>query len=148
DFLKRLRIPIPNELATNRKSVFVVDDEPEMLHLIRRAFARHKDSFELRTASNPIEALVQIGQSPPDLVILDIVMPGMNGLEMCSKLHEMPTTKGIKIIAITGKKFPQENSLGSYGIEALLRKPLSLAGLVHLVAKILRVDVAGAKSAA
>lgn len=140
NFLTELKIPIPAELQ-GRARVLIVDDDEEMARVIARAFSRRGDEFEAEVCGNGIEALIRIGQEPPDLVILDIVLPKMDGIQVCRVLKAKPETRDIKIVAITGRKLPfSEKRLEEVRVEALFRKPLDLVELVSKAAELLRMQ--------
>ncbi|MBI4668938.1 MAG: response regulator [Elusimicrobia bacterium] len=140
EFLQKHKIPVPQELfEPEKKAVLIVDDEADIARLIERAFAKHQDVFTTQSVSSGVEAIFQIGQKQPDLLILDIVLPGMNGLEVCAKLRSMPQTSSMKIIAITGKKLLVEDELKAHGIQAMFKKPLELKKLVKIAADLLHV---------
>ena len=145
-FLRLLNIPIPAELISLGR-VLIVDDDEEVARVIERAFARFSDELETEVCHDGIEALIRIGQSPPVLVILDIVMPKMDGIQVCRVLKSSPETRGIKIIAITGKKTPcSEKKLAEMKCDALFRKPLDLVELIAKAGQLLDLDlVMGAK---
>ncbi|MDD5304225.1 MAG: response regulator [Elusimicrobia bacterium] len=146
DFLGRLNMRLPAELVS-RKRVLVVDDEEETANLIARAFSRLPD-FEVETCGDGINALIRIGRQPPDLVILDIVIPKMDGIQVCRVLKEKPETSGIKIIAVSGQKLPfSEKKLVDLKIDGFFRKPLDLKELTGRAAELLRDSSAPRKSA-
>ncbi|MBI5623434.1 MAG: response regulator [Elusimicrobia bacterium] len=141
-FLKRFNIPIPGELGGPQKRVLIVDDEAEMAALIERAFRRHPGSFTTEVCSTGIDALIRIGQEPPDLVVLDIVLPKMDGCQVCKILKSKPETRGIKIVGISGKKLPfAEEKLKDYKVDAFYRKPLDLLELVAKASELLGVSL-------
>ncbi|MBI5881776.1 MAG: response regulator [Elusimicrobia bacterium] len=130
-FLAEFRIPVPEELRPGPKRVLVVDDDVEVTRMIEKAFARHPELFQTEVCHNGVSALIRIGQSPPDLVVLDIVLPKMDGLEVCSILRSKPETRGVKVIAITGKRLSlTEAKLRERGIDAFFAKPLDLSALL------------------
>ncbi len=140
DFLTQLKMPIPAELKGCAR-VLIVDDDEEMARVIKRAFSRHGDAFEAEICGDGIEALIRIGQEPPAIVILDIILPKMDGIQVCRVLKTKPETHDIKIIAITGKKLPfSEKKLEEVRIDALFRKPLDLLELVSKAAELLRLE--------
>jgi len=141
EFLKKCRIPIPPEVMSDKKTVLIVEDEPDVARMIERALVRQQDHFAVQKAASGVEALVQIGQRCPDLVILDIVMPGMDGLKVCEKLRSMPETSSLKIIAISGKRTLTDKEIQSHGISAFLKKPFCLEDLVKTAAKLLRIQI-------
>lgn len=140
-FLTKFRIPIPNELVARPRRVLIVDDEVEITRLLQRAFARHVGLFETEVCHNGIEALIRIGQAPPDLVILDIILPKMDGMQVCRVLKSKAETMGIKIVAVSGgKKLPfNEKKPQEAKIDAFFRKPLDLAELLDKSAELLGV---------
>ncbi|MEK7232890.1 MAG: response regulator [Elusimicrobiota bacterium] len=140
DFLAELNIPIPAELK-GRARVLIVDDDEEMARVIAKAFSRRADEFETEVCGDGIEALIRIGQEPPDLIILDIVLPKMDGIQVCRVLKAKPETRDIKIVAMTGKKLPSsEKMLEEVRVDALFRKPLDLVELVLKSAELLRLN--------
>jgi CheY-like chemotaxis protein len=137
DFLVGLNIRLPAELVA-RQRVLVVDDEKETSDLIARALSRNPD-LEVETCGDGINALIRIGSHPPDLVILDIVMPKMDGIQVCRVLKEKEETRGIKIIAVSGQKLPfSEKKLVDLKIDGFFRKPLDLDELTERAAELLR----------
>ena len=139
-FLEELGVPLPKKLAVRETRIMVVDDDVEVTRVIQRAFARCGEDIEVTVCHSGMEALIRIGQSPPDLVILDIVMPRMDGLQLCRVLKSQPETKGIKIIAISGKKPPfNEKRPQEAKIDAFFRKPLDLIELLAASGELLGV---------
>ena len=137
DFLQRLNIRLPDELVA-RKRVLIVDDDVELAKVLARAFSRLPE-YEVETCGDGINALIRIGQQPPDLVILDIVIPKLDGIQVCRVLKGRPQTRGIKIIAVSGKKLPfSEKKLVDIKLDAFFRKPLDLEELVSRAAELLR----------
>lgn len=130
-FLKSMGMRIPPELAARPMRVLIVDDDVELTRVLSRAFARHAGAFEAEVCHNGIEALLLIGQTHPDAVILDLILPGMDGLQVCRVLKSKPETRDIRIVAISGKKPPfNEKKPSEARIDAFFRKPLDLADLV------------------
>lgn len=137
DFLQRLNMRLPDELVA-RKRVLIVDDDVELAKIVARAFSRLPE-YEVETCGDGINALIRIGQQPPDLVILDIVIPKLDGIQVCRVLKSQPQTRGIKIIAVSGKKLPfSEKKLVDIKLDAFFRKPLDLRELVARAAELLR----------
>jgi excisionase family DNA binding protein len=123
-FLKRFRMPLPRELAAEGL-VLIVDDEAEVCDVLRSVIESWDETLEVATEPSGVEALLFMGERKPDLLVVDILMPGMNGIDLCRKLKRNPTTRNIKIIAITGKLEPgiRERSLEA-GADVFLAKPL------------------------
>jgi excisionase family DNA binding protein len=139
-FLKQFNIPIPGGLAGPEKRVLIVDDDRELAGLIEKAFRRHAKDFHCEVCHSGIDALLRIGQAVPDLAVLDIVLPKMDGCQVCRILKNRPETRGIKIIGISGQKYPMaEGKLAEYDMDAFFRKPLDLERLLAKAAELLRV---------
>ncbi|MCR4294576.1 MAG: response regulator [Elusimicrobia bacterium] len=136
DFLQRLSIRLPDELVA-RKRVLIVEDDAEQAKLFSRAFSR-KGAYEVETCGDGITALIRIGQAPPDLVILDIVIPKLDGLQVCRVLKGQPQTKGIKIIAVSGQKLPfSAKKLAELKVDGFFRKPLVYKDLMARASQLL-----------
>jgi DNA-binding response OmpR family regulator len=145
DFLQRLNMRLPAELVA-RKRVLIVDDDAELAKVVARAFSRLPE-YEVETCGDGINALIRIGQQPPDLVILDIVIPKLDGIQVCRVLKGQPQTRGIKIIAVSGKRLPfSEKKLVAIKLDAFFRKPLDLRELVARAAELLRSEPAPRKA--
>jgi len=86
---------------TNQKNILIVDDEPYMVRVVKMTL--EGKNFELRTATSGQEAIEKIKEQQPDLMILDVVMPEMNGIEMMEQLHELGLLVRFPIILLTGK---------------------------------------------
>jgi len=108
--------------------VLVVDDEPQMVDLLAEFLAGHPRGFKIETASDGYEALIKLGSFRPALLIIDVMMPKLDGIEVCRHLKTNPDTRGIKILGITG--YPgMVPALLAAGADACLTKPLTLVSL-------------------
>lgn len=134
DFLKRFSMPVPASLADARFRVLAVDDEKVVLSMMRKLFDGCPDEIELHMATHGMAALMLIGKIPFNLVILDVVMPDMDGIEVCKALRRNPDMAAVKIIAITGKQLTEEQEeYLERNTECLLKKPFSPAFLLEKV---------------
>jgi two-component system response regulator MprA len=117
--------------------VLVVDDEENIIELIRLGL--RYEGFEVAVASDGEQALVQAQRLNPDLIILDILMPGIDGLEVCRRLRNNPTTSDIPILMLTAKDDVSERIAGlQAGADDYLTKPFDFYELVERVKAILR----------
>ncbi len=133
-FLKRFNMPVPASLGDGRLKVLAVDDEKLMLSMIRKMFDGCADKVELHMATHGMAALMLIGKIPFDVVILDVAMPDMDGIEVCKALKRNPDTAAMKIIAITGKQMTEEQEEYLHrNTEVLLKKPFSPSVLLKHV---------------
>src|SRR5262245_43822832 len=117
--------------------VLVVEDEPDIRDLIALHLAR--DGFRCRTAATGTEALRAVRATLPDLVILDLMLPEMDGLEVCRRLRQDPHTAGVPIIMLTAKTDEVDRVLGlELGADDYVAKPFSPKELVARVRAVLR----------
>lgn len=108
EFMKKYQMPIPEELGGRSKTVIIVEDDPPVGRLLQRFFERADKQLKVLWFDNGTEALISIGKNLPDLVVLDVVMPGIDGQGVLTLLRANVQSKQIKVIGITGKKLPPE----------------------------------------
>ena len=116
------------------KTVLVVDDEPVVVEIARRKLIER--GFEVMTAGNGEEALAALSQKIPDLIILDIQMPKMNGYTFIMERAKNPEYVKIPVIILTAYN-EMEPLFKRHGVKAYLLKPLKLQDLLDKVASIL-----------
>jgi two-component system, OmpR family, phosphate regulon response regulator PhoB len=119
------------------REVLVVEDEPD----IRRLVVLHleRDGFRCRTASNGPDALREARATVPDLVVLDLMLPQLDGLEVCRRLRSDATTAGVPIIMLTAKSDEVDRVVGlEVGADDYVGKPFSPKELVARVRAVLR----------
>src|SRR5512145_1091030 len=119
------------------REVLVVEDEPD----IRRLIVLHleRDGFRCRTAANGPDALREAKAAVPDLVVLDLMLPGLDGLEVCRRLRSDASTAGVPIIMLTAKSDEVDRVVGlEVGADDYIGKPFSPKELVARVRAVLR----------
>lgn len=135
EFVGRYRMPVTER--TNRRSapkVLVVDDDPDLLDLVVIALSDPALGLSVQGASDGYEALIAIGRITPDLLLLDLKMPRVDGIEVCRKLRSSPSTRGIAILVITGFPSKQDvRNLRQLGVSDILSKPFAIPDLVERV---------------
>ncbi len=135
-FLRKHQIPTPASLVDGKFSVLIVDDEDEIVNILKTYFQRHGD-YEVSSASDGITALIEVGRVKPDLLILDIMIPGVDGVEVCRRIKAASGNK-TAIIAVSGMGESEDRILEA-GADAFMAKPVDLEKL-HLEARrLLRV---------
>ncbi len=114
------------------KTILVVDDAPANLDLLVGLL---KEEYNVKVAVNGELALKIAGSAnPPDLILLDIVMPGMDGMEVCRRLKADPVTEEIPIIFLSGQASGEQCDEGmELGGEAYLQKPVEPGSLFSLL---------------
>jgi len=119
-----------------RRKILIVEDDPEQLEVIRLNL--QDAGFAVGTAANGTEALIKTRSISPDLIILDLMLPGLNGFDVCESLRRDPTTASVPIIMLTGMRsqFGRFAGLES-GADDFLLKPFDSDLLVSKVEKLL-----------
>ena len=133
DFLVRSCLPIPKDLAhVSKQRMMVVDDDPRLLRAVKRRLARHAPALDLMLVESGIDALVEIGAFQPHVVVLDIFMPELDGIEVCRRLKAGEKTKHISVIMCSGQLTPElEARALEAGARMCLRKPLDFGELAR-----------------
>jgi len=103
DFLKKHNIPIPEKILEFLNfDILIVDDDTEILRLIKKTLSKHYPDAEIHEAIDGFEAGQKITQLVPRLVILDIKLPGMDGLKVCQNIRSDKRLDNSKILVISG----------------------------------------------
>ena len=122
-----------------RGLILVVDDEPDLLELVKHQL--QKEHYEVTTAADGEVALAQARRQPPDHVVLDLMLPGIDGLEVCRRLRADPRTMHIPIVMLTAKGEESDAVIGlSQGADDYVRKPFGSKELLARIAARLRVS--------
>jgi putative two-component system response regulator len=125
---------------THRHTLLVVDDGPENLRLMHELLHRH---YHLRVASNGAMALQIARRSPPDLILLDVMMPDMDGYDVCRQLQGDPLTRDVPVLFLTARQQAEDQQYGlDLGAVDYLSKPLEPTVLLARVRNQLRLKVA------
>jgi cyclic di-GMP phosphodiesterase len=123
-------VPEPPRPERRRLRLLLVDDDPGLLVLLRTTF--EIIDIELDEARNVAEAEARIALRPPDVIVLDVAMPGMDGLSFCRNLKGDPHTRGIPVVVLSGSE-SNEAQAKDAGADAFLRKPFSPLDLLTSV---------------
>src|SRR6516162_7864867 len=119
-----------------RPKILVVDDEPEAVELVE--FNLKQAGFDVLTAADGAEALKKAHAALPSLVVLDLMLPEVDGLEVCKMLRRDPATANIPIVMVTAKAAEIDRVLGlELGADDYLTKPFSPRELVLRIKRIL-----------
>jgi CheY-like chemotaxis protein len=136
--MKKYDMPVPADVDNPHRHILVLDDEPMMTRVIEKNFQKYKDQYTVRVSNNPVEALVLVGKKLPDLLVMDLMMPVMDGFQVCQILKSNPATKGMKIVAISGRKLsPSQQDFISKNADFFLQKPFEMPELVTAVENLL-----------
>lgn len=120
-----------------KKHILVVEDEDDVLELLRFNLAR--EGFSVDTSTRGEDGLRAVAQKRPDLILLDLMLPGLSGLEVCRQLKKDPKTAGIPIIMVTAKGEESDIIVGlEFGAADYITKPFSIKVLISRVRVSLR----------
>ena len=131
-FMRDNSIPLDN-LDSGRKKVLVVDDDAEIVELISDILTRD-GRFEIKTASSGYEAGMITQQFRPDLILLDYMLPDVNGNVVCQTIHSNPEFENTRIIIVSGViKQDEIDQLLRSGASDFVRKPFTISELTQKV---------------
>jgi DNA-binding response OmpR family regulator len=118
------------------KRVLVVDDEPNIVMSLR--FLMEREGFQVEVAASGQAAVAALGRQPADLVLLDVMMPELDGFEVCQRIRANPAWRDTKIVMLTAKGRDVERDKGmALGADAYVTKPFSTRDLVAKVKQML-----------
>ncbi|MBI4531859.1 MAG: response regulator [Candidatus Latescibacteria bacterium] len=144
-FLKHYALPVTVDFLTlERRKILVVDDEPDVVELVIDLLKSRFPAFACASAANGYEAGFTVATFKPDLLLLDLVMPHMDGFAVCRQIKASPRTSGIKILILTGHPENQniERALAC-GADDYLLKPFDADVLIAKVVTLLKEDTVG-----
>ncbi|HRY29902.1 MAG TPA: response regulator [Elusimicrobiota bacterium] len=111
-----------------RRRILIIDDDDAFRTIVREALG--KQGYEIREAANGREALAQVGQFQPELVLLDVMMPDMDGVTLCRELRAVPTMKDVPVLMVSALGDNQTtNDALLFGATDYVVKPVELAQL-------------------
>ncbi|HBE69911.1 MAG TPA: regulator [Planctomycetaceae bacterium] len=138
-FMKDNGIPT-DALENGKKKLLIVDDEQDLVDLMADAFARD-GRFEIRTANNGFDAGMQVKEFRPDMVVLDVMLPDINGKEVCQRVRSDSTLDSVKIICISGMiEQDKVGDLRDAGADDFVQKPFTVDKLIERVCDLLEID--------
>ena len=115
------------------KKILVIEDDPATLRLIR--YTLEGEGYQVLTASNGLEGLRKAREEDPDLIVLDVMLPGIDGFEICHRLRAEPQTAQLPILMLSAKAREIDKATGlKVGADDYLTKPWHRLELVTKVA--------------
>lgn len=116
--------------------ILIVEDEPDLVEVLSIIFRAY--GYETEVAGDGVSALEAIAARPPDLVLMDVMMPRMNGLEVCRRLKQDPATRSLPVVLLTAKAHDVDKANGlEAGADAYLAKPFENVDLIATVQRVI-----------
>jgi CheY-like chemotaxis protein len=143
-FLDENRFPVPEELSpVKERRILVVDDDPEILELATEALGQHLSNVVIDESGDGYDALLKIGSFKPHAVVLDLMMPRVDGAEVCRRLRANQDTRNIFIVAVSGLAADNElvRKVKRIGVDGFFTKPLDFAEVAKALGKLLKISV-------
>ncbi|HEX5104515.1 MAG TPA: response regulator [Pirellulaceae bacterium] len=134
---------IPTDaLESGKRKVLIVDDDEELVELMSDTFARD-GRFEIKTANNGFDAGMLVKEFRPDLVVLDIMLPDINGKEVCQRIRSDSTMETVKVICISGMvEADKVSDLKAAGANDFMQKPFQVERLLDRCCELLDMEKA------
>ena len=138
-FMKENGIPT-DALESGKRKVLIVDDDQELVELLVDVFQRDA-RFEIRTANNGFDAGMLVKEFRPDLVVLDVMLPDINGKEVCQRVRSDDTLESVKIICISGMVEQEKVAdLRDAGANDFIQKPFTIDKLLERACDLLEIE--------
>ena len=136
-FMDAYRIPVGDDSDPRRqRRILVVDDSAEFVDMIRRMIRLIDDRYEVATAGSGFDAGVMVCRWQPELIVLDVLLPEMDGYEVCRTLKSDDSTRGIIVVAISGSPDPEmRRRILACGADEFVAKPLDAGALRELLGR-------------
>jgi DNA-binding response OmpR family regulator len=116
--------------------VLIADDDPNILRAL--SFLMRREGHHVRTVADGQQALAAIVAAPPDLLLLDVMMPGSNGYDVCRMLRASPAYDGVRVVMLTARGRDTDQRTGiELGADAYVVKPFAIRDVVDCVASVL-----------
>ena len=144
-FMKENGIPT-DALESGKRKILIVDDDVDLVELMVDAFVKD-GRFDQKSANNGFDAGMMVKEFRPDLVVLDVMLPDINGKEVCQRVRSDPSMSSVKIICISGMvEQDKVDDLKLDGADDFMHKPFTVDNLVERACRMLEMDVAATGS--
>jgi excisionase family DNA binding protein len=141
EFLRKYRMPVPAALGgTANRKVLIVDDEPQTLRLINRLIKKIDEKLGIDMAADGFEAGRKLEVFAPDLVVLDLNLPGIDGFKVCKTIRSGERSKRTKILAISGSNSDENRKrILSCGADEFMAKPFEADAFAVAIKRLLDI---------
>ncbi len=138
-FMRENGIPT-DALESGKRKLLLVDDDADLIEMMADTFSRD-GRFEIKCANNGFDAGMFVKEFRPDLVVLDIMLPDINGKEVCQRIRRDPALESVKVICISGMiEQDKVADLRAAGADDFMQKPFQLDKLVDRVCELLDLE--------
>jgi CheY-like chemotaxis protein len=135
DFMRAHGMPVLSNNPPNRLRIAVVDDERALVRALLRMLARAAPGADCRSAHDGFSAGALLTSFHPDLIFLDVVMPGLSGVEVCEHIRSKPELRGAAVVIVSGHLTPGLRSrLEIVGVDGFIEKPFGLSDVESALA--------------
>ncbi|SFH86852.1 response regulator [Planctomicrobium piriforme] len=139
-FMKDNGIPT-DALESGKRKALVVDDDRDLVDLLRDSL-ESDGRFEVRSANNGFDAGMMVKEYRPDIIVLDVMLPDINGKEVCQRVRSDPSLDDVKILCISGMVEAEKvQELRDAGANDFLQKPFEIETLIQRACKMLDMEV-------
>jgi len=136
-FLRENGIPIHEDLDKSGVKILVVDDEKSVISVVRRFLERAETPFQIEIAMDGYDAGHKVASFFPDVIFLDLRLPGVDGFEVCKRIKSNPETKHIRVVAMTGYYEGEvAQRIVELGAALLMQKPFTPEDLRRALDKV------------
>jgi excisionase family DNA binding protein len=140
-FMKDNGIPT-DALESGKRKVLLVDDDNDLVSLMTRVIDED-GRFEVRVASNGFDAGMMVKEYRPDIIVLDVMLPDINGKEVCQRVRADPTLEEVRILCISGMVEEDKiQELRLSGADDFVHKPFEIDGLIERMCGLLEMEPA------
>lgn len=120
------------------RTIMIIDDDPDILYSVKLGLEKSKKNYKVITFENGIEGIKMLKKIKPNAILLDIMMPIMNGWDVCGKIKSNKKTANIPILFLTAKVDPSSQIFGSLGTEDYITKPFSIKDVIMRIEKVIK----------
>ena len=125
-------ISVDNNKKLERRKILVIDDDHAVNAFVKDLISMHNEDYEVYSAYDGFEAGMLVQQHLPDTIVLDVMMPGMDGFDVCKMIKKQPGTQHIRIIGMTGHYTPEiEKRMLQMGADTCMAKPINSQTLIN-----------------
>ncbi|MFC1583925.1 response regulator [Fibrobacterota bacterium] len=134
-FLKENDMPIPDEFRPLNQKILLVDDDPDIVNLLKRKLK--SKGFEIKAAKDGFSAGVFLQSFSPAVMILDLKMPGLSGLDMIKSVRNLPGYSNQKILVLSGASEAEIKKAMEMGADDYMQKPADMSQLVDKILQLI-----------